>query len=583
MNEVLETVTRPDSTTRAPLRLWPGMLLVGIQWILWMVVPAVIPNSLLVAVAGGMLGGAAVLAWWVFFSRAPWVERLLAPVVMAVGMWLTTLLLHESVATAGMGVLFVLYVVPVVSLALVTWAYATQRWADGPRRVSMVVALLVACLGFTLVRTGGITGETDSDFAWRWSMTPEERLLAESGEALPALPVAEVDVAPVAEWPGFRGPRRDGVVPGVRIATDWEATPPAELWRRPVGPGWSSFAVGGDVFFTQEQRGDEELVSAYRLSTGEPVWSHAEPVRFWESNGGAGPRGTPTLAGGVVYALGATGILNALDAATGQERWSRDVAADSGVPVPGWGFASSPLVVDGRVVVAASGRLVAYDAVTGEPVWLGPNGRGGYSSPHLVTFAGVQQIVLLSGAGAMSLAPDDGAVLWENAWPGGPMVQPAMMAGGDLLVTTAGDAGGYGTRRLSVTRDAANWSVVQHWESNRLKPYFSAFVAHGDHAYGFDGSILACIDLQNGDRVWKGGRYGHGQLMLLPDQDLLVVLTEDGDLALVGASPDGFTEIARRPALDGKTWNHPVLVGGVLLVRNGQEMAAFRLAPGAGS
>jgi outer membrane protein assembly factor BamB len=380
-----------------------------------------------------------------------------------------------------------------------------------------------------------------------------------------------------AEWPGFRGPGRDGIIRGVRINTDWSASPPVEMWRRPIGPGWSSFAVRGDLLYTQEQRGDDEIVACYKVSTGKPVWRHRDATRFWESNGGPGPRGTPTLSHGRVYAFGATGILNALDAATGSVVWSRNVAPDAGRKVPDWGFASSPLVVDDVVIVAAAGTLVGYDLATGNRRWSGPHHGGSYSSPHRVTIDGVVQVVLLGGPGAISVAPANGSVLWEHAWAPGAIVQPALTADGDLLINAIAATGGMGTRRLAVTHGSRGWSVTERWTSNGLKPYFNDFVVHNGHAFGFDGSILASIDLEDGTRKWKGGRYGNGQLVLLADQDLLLVVSEDGELALVSATPDKFTEIARFPVLNAKTWNHPVLVGEVLLVRNGEEMAAFRL------
>ena len=380
------------------------------------------------------------------------------------------------------------------------------------------------------------------------------------------------------EWPGFRGPNRDGVVRGVRIATDWSASPPVQLWRRPVGPGWSSFAVHNGLLYTQEQRGDDEVVSAYSADSGRPVWRHRDSVRFWESNGGAGPRGTPTIHAGRVYAFGATGILNALDAASGSLAWSRDVAVDSDTAVPMWGFASSPLVVGDVVIVAAAGRLAGFDVTTGKPRWLGPTHGVGYSSPQRATIDGVEQVLLLSAAGVTSVNPADGAVLWEHEWPGSAIVQPALTSNGDLLVNTIAPTGGLGTRRLAIAHTAAGWNVNERWTSTGLKPYFNDFVLNKGYAFGFDGNILACIDLQDGTRKWKGGRYGNGQLVLLPDQDLLLVLSEEGELALVSATADQFKELARFPAIEGKTWNHPVLVGDVLFVRNGEEMAAFRLS-----
>jgi outer membrane protein assembly factor BamB len=381
-----------------------------------------------------------------------------------------------------------------------------------------------------------------------------------------------------ADWPGFRGARRDGIVRGVRIVTDWSGSPPVQLWRRPIGPGWSSFAVRDDLCYTQEQRGEDELVACYKVSTGEPVWRHRDAVRFYESNGGAGPRATPTLSNGRLYTFGATGILNALNAANGAVIWSRNVASETNTKTPGWGFTSSPLVVGNMVIVAADATLVAYDIATGHQRWVGPAHHGSYSSPQRTKIDGVEQILLLGGQGAISVAPADGAVLWEHTWPGGAIVQPALMANGDVLVNTVSMSGGVGTRRLSVSHGPSGWNVEERWTSNGLKPYFNDFVVHKGHAFGFDGNILACIDVEDGKRKWKGGRYGNGQLVLLPEQDLLLVLSEEGELVLVGATPDQFKEIARVPAIEGKTWNHPVIAGDILLIRNGQEMAAYRLA-----
>jgi outer membrane protein assembly factor BamB len=574
-----------------PFRLWPGVAAVVLQWLLWSVVPIVAPDAAIGAMLGAFVCALAVLIWWLFFSRAPWAERVGAIVLMIIAVIVTKRLVHQSIANGMMGMMVPVYSIPVLCLALVAWAVITRRFSRGLRRVSLVAAIVLACLVFTVIRTGGITGDADSDLHWRWTRTPEERLLAQTGDepATPTSAPGTAETPPTASsatnqgedsgWPGFRGPKRDGIVRGVRIETDLSRQPPVEVWRRPIGPGWSSFAVRDNLIYTQEQRGNDEVVSSYNLTTGKPVWRHGDAARFWESNAGAGPRGTPTLSNGRVYTFGATGIVNALDARNGSVIWSRNAASDTGTKMPTWGFASSPIVVGDVVIVAAAGVLAAYDIVTGNPRWSGPTGGRGYSSPHLATIGGVAQVLLVYNEGVMSVAPADGTLLWKHAWEGDSIVQPAVTADGDVLIGSGSGLGAeVGMRRVAVTHGSAGWTTGERWTSIGLKPYFNDFVIHKDHAFGFDGSNLACIDLKNGERKWKGARYGHGQIVVLPDQDLLLVLSEEGEVALVRAMPDQFTEVARFRAIEGKTWNHPAMVGNLLLVRNDHEMVAFRMA-----
>ena len=244
-----------EPTPKKPLRLWPGVAAAMLLALAWFVVPFLIPEAILYGMIGGALSILAILVWWVFFSRAPWAERLGAVVLMIVALFATYRLVHISIATGAMGFLFPVLAVPVVSLALVIGVVASRRLSVGMRRAAIAAAILLACGAFTLLRTGGITGYANSDLHWRWSKTPEERLLAQAGNEPMAVPVTPPGAKTGANWPGFRGPERDGVVRGVRIKTDWAASPPVELWRRPIGPGWSSFAVSGDLLYTQEQRG----------------------------------------------------------------------------------------------------------------------------------------------------------------------------------------------------------------------------------------------------------------------------------------------------------------------------------------
>jgi len=595
-----------ETAPQKPLRLWLGAVAI-LLWLLRFVIPNILPAAMIFSLLGALLGGLAVIVWWAFFSRAPRAERWGAVVLMIAALFVTSRIIDKSIATGMMGFMFAAYSIPVLCIAFAAWAIFSRRLPDGPRRASMVATILLACGGWALLRTEGMTGDAASDFHWRWSKTHEERLVAEGG-ALPSAKPSTVaapapakipaerlvahnaEVQPVslptipvagkteAEWPGFRGPGRDSIVPGTQIKTDWSTSPPVQIWRRPIGPGWGSFAVNGNVLYTQEQRGDDELVTCYNATTGKPLWAHRDAARFWESNAGPGPRATPTLHDGKVYTFGATGILNALDATDGAVLWSRNAASDTGMKVPGWGFASSPLVLGDMVIVAASGKLAAYNAATGAPRWVGPAGGDSYSSPHLLTIDGVPQILLMSARGATSVAPADGKLLWKYAWPSDTRImQPAATPDGDVLITGGDAMGGNGIRRIAVAHGPGGWTTQERWTSLGLKPSFNDFVVHDGHAYGFDGGILACIDLKDGTRKWKGGRYGHGQLVLLRDQGLLLVVSEEGELALVKAASDQFTELARFPAMEGKTWNHPVLVGDRLLVRNGNEMVAFRL------
>ncbi len=558
------------------LRLWPGIIIVVLQWLIRFVIPVIVPGDWVtqLGVFGGLLGGLAVVIWWLFFSRAPRIERWGALATTIIALVVTSKFIDNSIETAMMGLMFIIYAIPVLSLAFVVWVVAIRRLSYRLRYVTMVITILLASGMWTLLRTNGMTGDARHDFAWRWAETAEDHLLAHTDNQRVNAKMDSAAMKTEAEWPGFRGLNRDGIIRGIRIMTDWSVSPPVELWRRPVGPGCSSFAVHGNLFYTQEQRGDYETVSCYNLTSGNPVWKHHDKVRFYDSHAGAGPRATPTLADGRVFTLGATGIVNALDAGTGSIIWSRDAASETGLKVLTWGFTGSPVVVNDVVIISLSGKLAAYDTESGKPLWYGPDGGDSYSSPHLVSIGGVSQVLLMSQSGALSVEPVTGTQLWKYSWPmESRILQPAVIAGGDLLL--AGEA--TGVERVNVVHKEGKWTVKEHWKSTEMKLNFNDFIIHKGYAYGFDGARIACMDIKDGKCKWKGDRY-RGWLLLLADQNLLLVLSEKGDLALVKATPDQFTELSRIPAIEGKTWNHPALAGNILLIRNSQEMVAFRLS-----
>jgi outer membrane protein assembly factor BamB len=413
-------------------------------------------------------------------------------------------------------------------------------------------------------------------------MPPPASQAAAPGETTSAPPDAAdppARLVAAAYWTDFRGPRRDGHYTERPIGTNWPAGGLRPIWKQPVGAGYASFVIARGRAFTIEQRGPEEVVAAYDVLTGRELWTNAWTAAFREFMGGDGPRATPTWADNHVYALGAEGELRVLDGATGRMIWRTNILQDAGAKNLQWGMAASPLIVDDTVVVLPGGpagqSVVAYDRRTGKRVWSALTDQQAYSSPMLVTLARVHQIIAFSASRVMGLSPVGGELLWEYPWKTQfdiNAAQPLVVGENRVFVSS-----GYGTGAavIELTAMDRGFSVREVWRNIRMKNQFTSSVLHEGFIYGLDESILACVDAATGDLKWKGGRYGYGQVLLASGH--LIVLTEDGDLALVRATPERHEEIVRFPALEGKTWNHPALAGGYLLVRNINEMAAFDL------
>jgi outer membrane protein assembly factor BamB len=416
------------------------------------------------------------------------------------------------------------------------------------------------------------------------TVAPASQAAAVAGEP-PA--IAPESAAPRAapratpEWPDFRGPRRDGRYDGPPIRTDWPAGGPPLLWKQPIGLGYASFVVAGGRAFTIEQRRDREVVAAYDVATGREAWTHGWPGEFVESMGGDGPRATPTYHNGRLYALGALGELRCLDAASGALVWRRNILEDSGAQNLSWGMAASPLIVDDMVIVLPGGprgrSVAAYAAASGEPVWRALDDQQAYTSPMLVTLGGVRQVLFVSASRVAGITTDSGRLLWEYPWAtdiGINVAQPLLL-GDNRVFVSAGY--GHGAAVFEVAKAGARFTARTIWQNTRMKNKFTSSVLHDGSIYGLDEAILACVDASTGELRWKGGRYGYGQILLAGDH--LVVLSEDGEAVLVRATPAGHEEVGKFQAIDGKTWNHPVIADGILLVRNLREMAAFDLRP----
>jgi outer membrane protein assembly factor BamB len=412
--------------------------------------------------------------------------------------------------------------------------------------------------------------------------TPAPPVAPAAGEgAAGALPDghAAAPTATPGSWTDFRGRRRDGRYDEPPVLLDWPRGGPRLMWKQPIGLGYASFVAAEGRAFTIEQRRAQEVVAAYDVATGRELWTNGWAGEFRESMGGDGPRATPTYHDGRVYALGALGELRSLDAKTGSVIWRRQILEENGAANLEWGMSGSPLIVDDLVVVQPGGpggrSVVAYKRRTGEPVWRALNDRQAYVSPMLVTLAGVRQLLIVSASRVMGLTVDAGRVLWEYPWQNdtGINVAQPLLLGGDRVFLSSSYGGGAAV--IEVTRDGDSFVTKLIWSNQRMKNKFTSSVLRDGFVYGLDESILACIDAATGDVKWKAGRYGYGQVMLAGDR--LIVLTEDGQIVQVRATPERHEELVAFDAISGKTWNHPAIVDGRLLVRNGSEMAAFDL------
>jgi len=462
------------------------------------------------------------------------------------------------------------------ALLVIVWYVFLSRLEIKARVLTGILLVILGVEAPQLLRVdGSVDGRGLPKFAWKWQRSPAAALSGKVPILLPPTPAADA-----GEVPGFFGPNRDGIVTGARLATDWAAQRPTQLWRQPIGAGWSAFAVVGGRAITQEQRGEEEAVSCYDVRTGQLVWLHTDEAHFSQWQGGEGPRATPTVDRGRVFSYGATGILNCLDATNGRALWTRNILTEYQLENLTWGTSSSPLVTDDAVIVTggltAGPTVLAFHRETGAPLWQSGSDKASYASPILATLAG-RQVVLSNNAGSLTAHdPATGANVLNYAWSDDkwPKASQPVVLPGDRVFLSAG----YGIGCVLLKVDAApdgKLAATQLWKTNRMKTQFNSATLRGEHLYGLDDGLLACVAVADGQRVWKDGRFGSGQTLQV--DDLLIVQSEPGAVVLAEAKPDGYRELGRLPALSSKTWNHPTLAGRYLLLRNDREAVCYEL------
>ena len=483
--------------------------------------------------------------------------------------------------------IIILSAITLTSILLLAWMLFFSRL---PRRTRLrnfggligVIVLFFACFRFSQ-----FSGNMMPLFEWRWTKhnlptaTGNDATL--NGNSLTRLSFSQ-----------FLGPSRDCIVPGPDLATDWTTQSPEKLWRQPIGPAWSGFAIADGRAVTQEQRAENEAVVCYDLQTGSVLWQHTHNGHYNTAIAGEGPRATPTIHDAKVYTLGASGILNCIELATGKPVWQRSIVIDAGLNLnesidqigisanrnksKEWGYSSSPLIVNNLVTVSAGGdngkSLVSYDRVTGKQAWSGGGSRAGYSSPCIVELHGDLQILIFNQDGLAAHSPTNGSIVWEFKWnvPYPHVSVPLTLPDNKVLLSLGY---GKGSKMLQVNFNEGKFSAVELWKSNRMKAKFTNLIFHNDHIFGLDDGMFACIDIERGRRKWKEGRYGHGQILLRGNH--ILVMAENGDVILLEANAEQHVELTRFTALDGKTWNPPALAGEYLLVRNHREAACYKL------
>lgn len=484
-------------------------------------------------------------------------------------------------------------------MALLVW-FVRESGHTKPLKQMVLGGLLggVVVAAGTL-RIERVSGDLVPEFNWRWAPA-RDRLL---GKAATTTGDAAPWTTTPADFPRFLGPDGRCGLDAPALDPDWEARPPRLVWRRPIGAGWSGFATCGDHAVTLEQRGDEEVIACYAIATGAPEWTVSVPARHETILGGVGPRSTPTIHDGMVYATGATGWLHAIDGPTGRVVWRKNILDDLGIDADAhaaavaWGRAGSPLVTDSLVIVPAGGprpkpaageaenvALVAYDRTTGQRRWTAGDEQISYVTPALVRFGGREQVVSVDEAHVAGYDPADGRRLWQAEWPGHSNSDASCSQAVPLDDSRFFVSKGYGIGAAvfeidPVSRAAADtlpWGIREVWRQPQLlKTKFTNVAIYEGHAYGLSDGILECVRLTDGRRAWKGGRYGQGQVLRVGG--MLIVQAESGDVVLVEASPKKHVARAKLAAIAGQTWNNPCLVGSRLLVRNAEEAACYEL------
>ncbi|MCI0691965.1 PQQ-like beta-propeller repeat protein [candidate division KSB1 bacterium] len=388
------------------------------------------------------------------------------------------------------------------------------------------------------------------------------------------------------DWPQWRGPNRDGISTETGLLKSWPANGPKIFWKKAIGDGFSAVSVVGDRLYTAYTVGDNEVLFCLNANDGNERWRFRLNKNFIDEYGN-GPRATPTVDNGVVYAMGSFGMLYALEAINGRKRWEVDLHKEFGHPKQrnygnaeqgaDRGYSSSPLI-EGDLLITNVGRqpsktIVAFNKHTGKLIWTSQTAERTFASPIAASTHGKRHLIGFTGEAVVGLSPQDGKELWKFPWSNLyylNIATPVFLPPDKVFVSCGFDQGAV---LLKISSTGNGWTAQKVWSTRRLKNELSSSIFYQDHLYGFDNTVLKCLDAGAGEEKWRTGGLGQGSL-ILADQHL-IVLSEKGELALIEATPSAYKEKARAQILSGKCWTMPVLAGGKLYLRNQKEMVCL--------
>ena len=448
--------------------------------------------------------------------------------------------------------------------------------ANGPQS-SRIVRRVILGLALVLIAILAVPV-----FDWVRSEMPvsradEERLRVLETAPLPVVPV--VTTGP-QDWPQWRGANRDGISTESGLWTDWGPSGPEAIWRAKTGMGFSSLAVAQGRAYSLVQDGENEVMVCWDADRGTELWRYPYPTPVkYVSEKRSGPRSTPTVADGKVYGVGSSGLFFCLDALSGALRWQHDLLKEYKAPSPQWGVAFSPLVVGDLVYTCPGGpagcSIVAFDKNNGKEASKALDDAPSYSSPIVVTAAGRPQLLVLTGKALVSVSPTDGTLYWRYEWP----------VDFDANAATPTCAGNYVFISSNYGKGCAMLEIVPHsdgslkaqmvYENNRMKNHFSSCVLYQDNLYGFDDIFLVCLSFRTGKVRWKERGFGKGSLLLVDGQ--LIVLGEEGKVAVAAATPEAFQVKSTFQFSENRCLSAPVLAHGKLYLRDESELVCFRL------